>query len=69
MTANAGMTIDELAESWINGNRLHVVESIVAKGSPEEIAYYAAAIAVKVEQHETGDIHTLLSLIASKILQ
>ena len=42
------MTIDECVDSWTNGNLSTVVDHVISRNSPAEVAYYAAAVACKL---------------------
>lgn len=62
------MTIDECVDSWTNGNRSTVVDHVISRNSPAEVAYYAAAIACKLEIDLSDlDPHAFLNMISTRI--
>lgn len=60
------MTIDECIDSWINGNLSDVIDYVISRTSPAEVAYYAASIASKLTGDEVLPI-TFLDMLSSRI--
>jgi len=62
------MTIAECVESWINGNLSTVINDVINRSTPAEVAYYSAEIALALS-YNYNDVQsqTFLHLLAARI--
>lgn len=55
------MLINELVESWINGNHSTVIDTIIGKKTKADVAWWAATVAMNLPTDERSSFITFIS--------